>query len=793
MLPDSYSDFCMEPLLADVYQGKLVDADLQNYYKTQYGMLDYQISYFNKLTQKIDLCGKKVLELGGSHHPKELVLDLCLADSWVCVDKPWIYNELSRNHFNQFEFFKFNEHPLQDSLKLNNYLIYYENAEDMPLDFMDSFDICVSFCSFEHMYELPLVFDKIYGALKQNGILYSSFDPIWSQYNGAHVRRSKTGLPFDFDLNNMPESMYFSHLYMGYAELYKTLTELYTEDIAKKYTYYLKNSNLDVNRMFYEDYAFVLHKSCFSKKHMKPHKNIDISSVIKKRLTDHYPKYSHFNACGIEIHAIKQQNKGVKQMEKLKRVINCIIPVSACNLKCSYCYISQMGADYGTVTELKYPPEYIAKALSSERLGGVCLINLCGSGETMIPPYIVKLTEQLLIQGHHCCLFTNGTITEKLDELIDLPAKLRRRLVVHFSYHHLSLKNKGLLDMFFSNLKRVRDAGISIGFTICTNDELVPHIPEVRKLALEHVRTLPHVLESRDTLKNDFRRLTKMSIEEHQEIWEQFDSDAFNFQKETFGKKIKEFCYGGDWFLNLFLDTGDITPCTAGGNKITNIYEDIELPLNLSAIGACPFPHCISLICFGPCGVIPSIETPYYDTMRNRTSTDSEEWLNPAIKQFYRGKLNETNAEYSKDKQSYIAALMANEYENTEYTYDADEIGSVVVNHLSRKGVRTIGIAGLGKMTEWLVRALSNTNIQIKFIFDSTAPPQPVQRVKYQIRKPSQIITVADTKIPCVTLAEPWHPVDAVIVTEYSEYRRISRCIKSNKGQKAISVLNLVD
>ena len=82
-------------------------------------------------------------------------------------------------------------------------------------------------------------------------------------------------------------------------------------------------------------------------------------------------------------------------MEKIKRLVLGLIPNQKCNLKCEYCYISQVNA-WSEPTPLKYPPEYIAKCLSKERLGGTSLINLTGNGETMLQPDIVPLIDALL-------------------------------------------------------------------------------------------------------------------------------------------------------------------------------------------------------------------------------------------------------------------------------------------------------------------------------------------------------------------------------------------------------------
>ena len=50
--------------------------------------------------------------------------------------------------------------------------------------------------------------------------------------------------------------------------------------------------------------------------------------------------------------------------DKIKRFIECIVPVSACNLKCHYCYIIQNNCRLNKIPKFEYSAEHIAKALS---------------------------------------------------------------------------------------------------------------------------------------------------------------------------------------------------------------------------------------------------------------------------------------------------------------------------------------------------------------------------------------------------------------------------------------------
>ena len=51
-------------------------------------------------------------------------------------------------------------------------------------------------------------------------------------------------------------------------------------------------------------------------------------------------------------------------------------------------------------------------------------------------------------------------------------------------------------------------------------------------------------------------------------------------------------------------------------------------------------------------GLIPKLEVPSYDVMRNRKMLDGKEWLNSNCKAFFKTKLYNTNKEYSNLKKS---------------------------------------------------------------------------------------------------------------------------------------------
>ena len=95
-------------------------------------------------------------------------------------------------------------------------------------------------------------------------------------------------------------------------------------------------------------------------------------------------------------------------MDKIKRFINVVIPITICNFRCHYCYLAQTNSFDKNIPKLQYDLEIIQKALNKDRLGGTSMMNLCAVGETLLAPYLFDLTNALLNNGHYITIVTNG-------------------------------------------------------------------------------------------------------------------------------------------------------------------------------------------------------------------------------------------------------------------------------------------------------------------------------------------------------------------------------------------------
>jgi hypothetical protein len=152
---------------------------------------------------------------------------------------------------------------------------------------------------------------------------------------------------------------------------------------------------------------------------------------------------------------------------------------------------------------------------------------------------------------------------------------------------------------------------------------------------MERIGALPQLAATRDeiNLHKDIRLYTEHSPEEYLKIGREFSSPLFDFTMKNFMVKRKEFCYAGKWTYVLNLSTGILKPCYAS-NIRQNIFKDTESPIKLTAIGChCRSPFCMNSSHFMSLGVIPSIDTPSYEELRNRKCSDGSEWYNPTMKE----------------------------------------------------------------------------------------------------------------------------------------------------------------
>ena len=330
-------------------------------------------------------------------------------------------------------------------------------------------------------------------------------------------------------------------------------------------------------------------------------------------------------------------------MDKIVKYIEAIIPMQACTLRCSYCYLSLREHNFtGGLPHFSFDASFFRKVLSKDRLEGVARINFCGDGETLLVPNMVDYVRELLDEGHWVDIVTNGTVTKVMQQLASLKPEYRERLFFKISFHYLELKKRNLLETFFANIQTIQQAGISFTLLLTASDDYIPYAEEIKRICLDNVGALPHVSFARDDLNPSSFLLSNMSQAEYYQYWSGYDSALFEFQNRIFGVKRTEFCMAGRWSYVLNMQTGELRQCH-GGAVIQNVYEHIDKPFKKFPVGNyCRTAHCICGPIWLTMGVIPDMQTPRYDTMRNRT-TKSGDWLNPQQQKCMHQSLAENN------------------------------------------------------------------------------------------------------------------------------------------------------
>jgi len=338
--------------------------------------------------------------------------------------------------------------------------------------------------------------------------------------------------------------------------------------------------------------------------------------------------------------------------EKIKRFFECYIPVTVCNLKCEYCYVPQNHWKMGQMPTFKYTPEQIARGFSKERLGGECYFSLCGGGETLFPKEVPDIAAALLQGGHYVNITTNGTFSQGFDKLLaKIPSEMIGRFHIAFSFHYLELKRLHLLEVFVSNVLRMRKAGCSIVVQLNLYDGYLPVLDEIKGFSLKHFGAMPQVAATRKE-GVPISLLSHLSRDEYKKIGDQFCSPLFDFTMRNFMIPRKEFCYAGDWTFVADLGAGWIMPCYCSSGRV-DIFANPDRPIKFEAIGhGCRGQYCQNSSHFMSLGCIPQLFPEVtYASLRNRPEAC---WYSEEMSYVLNRKLSEANEEYSLVKRCWV-------------------------------------------------------------------------------------------------------------------------------------------
>lgn len=329
----------------------------------------------------------------------------------------------------------------------------------------------------------------------------------------------------------------------------------------------------------------------------------------------------------------------------MKKYIDLYYPIENCNFNCEYCYVHEHRDNLNKKYVCSHSAEEIRHALSCKRLGGKCLINICAGGETLLYPEIFDIIKQLLIEGHYVSVVTNGTITKNIKLIENFDKSLRKHLFFKFSFHYDELKKRNMLDLFFNNIRYVKEKECSYTVELPAYDRFLEYKNEIINLCKKELdNEVCHVTALRDEKKSDFALLSKYDYKDYKEQWKVFHSKLFNIRSEVIEKKYKGFCYAGDWTFTADIESGDIKQCYYE-RVLDNLYESPNEKLNLCAVGNhCHSEYCYACHAFLCLGDIPELDiNERYDETRDR----NKKWLTEDMRNFMHQTLSENNKIYS--------------------------------------------------------------------------------------------------------------------------------------------------
>lgn len=473
-------------------------------------------------------------------------------------------------------------------------------------------------------------------------------------------------------------------------------------------------------------------------------------------------------------------------MENFVRFFNCPVPVTGCNLRCDYCYIVQQGnekqLDFRETSDgFQYSVEHMLKALSPERLGGICAFHLCGLGETLLWSEICDFALGLYKMGHYVSFTSNCTITKVIEKLSKFPEEYRDKMFFKCSFHYREFKRLGLLERFAENVNILADAGISYSVEVVTNDYVLENLDEIKEFSLRHFGALPHVLTQRNEhIPGYYPRMDSvMDKDRYDKTWGEFQSDLFTYHQAHFDLKHKEYCHAGVYTFEFLLRNGDVYPCPGNRKKVMNLFEDIDsTPLFVPVGHNCPFDNCwfgfVTHILGGDDRDLDS--GLYFRNFRNRMRADNgKQWLSDTMYEAYGHRCSEYHHAFEENKRLFYDVLMRKVYSNQEPSVDEmEKLATIVKQKLQARMDKTVVIYGMGGLGEWLKKILNVAGFSVICGID---------------RRYGQILT----DIPVISPETEIPECDLVVVSVYAEFDVISSMLRRRTNTPIISILQMAD
>lgn len=147
-------------------------------------------------------------------------------------------------------------------------------------------------------------------------------------------------------------------------------------------------------------------------------------------------------------------------------------------------------------------------------------IEMIGDGETLMPDDIVDLVCGLIESGHYVKVITNGTITKRLNEIVERLKEvgMESRLSFLMSLHYHELKRKNMLGVFSKNVAYLKENHISFYVGLTLAPSYFDYVDEIVDYCEKELQVKPSVSIAREHIDGQQKLMTGTKSEE--EYWE---------------------------------------------------------------------------------------------------------------------------------------------------------------------------------------------------------------------------------------------------------------------------------
>lgn len=260
--------------------------------------LSYHIPYLLHGERFVGFRGMRVLEVGGSL-PRELVLDILGAETWIGVEAMRYWEELGEEGGGTRppKDISLKIQDVKDLSELGSHRILEGQVEDLPKAMEGAFDRIFSIACFEHIHTLGLALDKMHTALKPGGKLFTMFSPIWSTHDGHHLPEmiDENGKKWDMGKSPVPP---WGHLLLSPPQMERHIMSQTDRRTASQMIFNIYH-NQHINRLFTEDYVEYVRQSPFIVEQFQLTFPAKITDNIQKVLESRYPGKKNFANNGI--------------------------------------------------------------------------------------------------------------------------------------------------------------------------------------------------------------------------------------------------------------------------------------------------------------------------------------------------------------------------------------------------------------------------------------------------------------------------------------------------------------